>query len=311
MKPIRTVQYNILCSALAQPNVYPKNNPKDLEAESRVDKIWDKISAHIEQDAIICLQEISETWISKFHTRFNQVGYTIFYSLYGDLYNDSMGVAIAYPTRRFESINSEIINIGKSLPPKPRKSPNWLWLLIVGWLCWLSFDFKKWYQKKTFDPYIYAQGKRNRLLCAALTDKQTHQNFVISTYHMPCAYRYPKVMDLHSSQAITKVLDYAQNYPVIFAGDFNICPSTHPYSNLINCLSSAYKEFNGQEPNHTCRTYTTLSHTLFSDCLDYILYKGFRVLKVSSLPQNDNTLYPNKDEPSDHLLLWTDLEIEI
>lgn len=147
---------------------------------------------------------------------------------------------------------------------------------------------------------------------------------------MPCAYMYPEVMNIHSSKVMEFVCNYNDN-PIIFCGDFNICPNTSEYNNLTkNNLVSAYKELNRQEPDFTCRCYNTLSNRLFENTIDYIFYSKEKmdIVEVRSLPnkdldksiklvgnrikeeQYDESLYPNKDEPSDHLLLYADFKFK-
>lgn len=75
----------------------------------------EKIQEHIKEEAIICLQEVSETWLNYLYAKFAALDYNMFYSLYGDFHNDFMGVAIAYPKNRFQVENTKIINVGLTL----------------------------------------------------------------------------------------------------------------------------------------------------------------------------------------------------
>ena len=61
--------------------------------------------------------------------------------------------------------------------------------------------------------------------------------------------------------------------------------------------------------------FTNYTHTLNSDpfygCLDYIfISRGWKVNNVKKLPEQlSNTTYPSNEEPSDQLMLVSDLEL--
>ena len=109
-------------------------------------------------------------------------------------------------------------------------------------------------------------------------------------------------MILHADKVVEVVEKYAESEPVIFAGDFNTTPDKPYYSNLTKSLSSAYKTFNKTEPKQTCRAHPSYSKDMFSDCIDYVFYNGLEVVSVEQLEESEE-LMPNKNEPSDHLLL--------
>ena len=180
---INVVQYNILCPKLATSKTFNQTEKQYLDPEYRFAKIWEKLLNFISEDSIICLQEIPESWVGKLHDKFSEVGYHMFYSLYGDLYNDCMGVGICYPGHKYQSSCSKIVNIGQELPKEDVKKSN----VVTKFLCWVSKSFDKWYQGDT--SLSYAKKKRNRMLLMKFINKETHEKFSIATYHMPSAFK--------------------------------------------------------------------------------------------------------------------------
>ena len=50
-----------------------------------------------EAGAVICLQEVSQSWAGPLHVYFAERGYSLIADLYGKPFNNYMGVAVAYP----------------------------------------------------------------------------------------------------------------------------------------------------------------------------------------------------------------------
>jgi hypothetical protein len=159
-------------------------------------------------------------------------------------------------------------------------------------------------------------------------------SFVVGTYHMPCMFQVPQVMVIHSALSAQCIEKFAKDDPYIYAGDFNIKPDssmytllttgsleeTHPdfphnvpgdtYELKTRPLRSAYKEADGAEPNFTNYAKPGDAET-FIDTLDYIfLSDHWKVTSVEPIPHRDVVAgpLPNKDEPSDHLLLGATLK---
>ena len=59
---VRVATYNILSSALAPPSHFTGCRPEDLAASARLPRVLEKLSAEVDKDAVICLQEVSLTW---------------------------------------------------------------------------------------------------------------------------------------------------------------------------------------------------------------------------------------------------------
>ena len=161
--------------------------------------------------------------------------------------------------------------------------------------------------------------------------------FTVSCYHMPCLFTNSQFMTLHCALAAQHAHAFAAGSRYILAGDFNIKPSSPQYHLLtrgacssrgdepegqeypgdswqarVAPLVSAYAEKLGREPPFTNCAQGAAMAQPFCDTLDYIfLSPGWRTRSVQELPESPSGaggVCPNKDQPSDHLLLAAHLE---
>lgn len=190
------------------------------------------------------------------------------------------------------------------------------------------------------DHWEISQWRKNMLLFAKLMDKESGRSFGISSYHMPCVFYAPMVMNIHVDMAMQRTQELAteeeQQIPTILAGDFNLKPGSPEYimitTGKLNVddptyptpkygmewmisapipMKSAYAEANGCEPNFTnhakCR-----EDEPFIDVLDYIfLSPEWSVEGVKYLPHRDevNGPLPSEQEPSDHILIAANMSL--
>jgi mRNA deadenylase 3'-5' endonuclease subunit Ccr4 len=308
---VRIVQYNLLCPNLANKKTYPLNHEHDLDANVRRERILeDKIFPHISENAIFCLQEFPPSWVGPFHTFFSKYNYHMVYGNYGF----HMGVLLAYPYDHYTAIDTKLIHVGSTLEVPRITKPNFIWAWILSLLMFLSATFKKYYEKKTFDPLIYVSKRQNLLILCKLKHEDTNTIVNVATYHMPCAFWAPKVMDIHLHQAIKLAQEFDDcDYRLVFAGDFNILPTSTQYQNVLSGNEILYP-MESAYTNHkpTYHSYTSIGNKYFTDTLDYIFYNGnLKVMHTGYLPtmQPNSDPLPNKDEPSDHLLLYADFEL--
>lgn len=162
----------------------------------------------------------------------------------------------------------------------------------------------------------------------------TNQSFYVSTYHMPCVYYNPSVMAIHSCLATQHLQRLAQSKPYIFAGDFNIRPTEIVYKFLttgqikqsndsnynplnskdwklqMNPMRSCYFVSLGKEPEFTNNTW--IDEKKFCETIDYIFISPHwtvkDTLKIEPLKSSKIT-YPNEFEPSDHVMIATELDL--
>ncbi|CAF1068379.1 unnamed protein product [Rotaria sp. Silwood1] len=197
-------------------------------------------------------------------------------------------------------------------------------LFSWGWDLY-QFAMSKFIQP-TCDPWKTAMARANTLIYLQVVIDS--KPLCIATYHMPCLYKEPDVMAIHSSIVKDLMFQLAAGQDFILAGDFNIKPRDLCYQLLTEkgdakynlpksntyeisyrpnheqVLKSAYREKNGTEP-----VYTDFSHTPhspnFCETLDYIFFNGsLTVEKVLELPDHPTgESYPDETHPSDHLMI--------
>ncbi len=115
--------------------------------------------------------------------------------LYGRKFNGYMGVALAWPTEEFETVDVDISRLSdtRSWPPKDEKS---FWSNILDTA--VAFPLKLLGKKEERDPWDYAEQRMNVMTSVTLKDRTSGTAFCIGTYHMPCAYFAPQVMTIHA-----------------------------------------------------------------------------------------------------------------
>ncbi|CAF1100405.1 unnamed protein product [Rotaria sordida] len=323
---VRVVSYNLLVPILAnRPEHYCKCQTQFLETDYR----WNLIQSELEQEitnhenTVICLQELSLSWLPKLELFFRRLNYSFFYNLYGERRKDYMGDGMAIPfSMQLNSIS--MIKIGdhiRSISKYREKKGN---ILTWGWDLYQSLMSK--FIDPVSDPWQTAMNRSNILICLQVVIDG--KPLYIGTYHMPCLYKEPQVMAIHSSVVKDLMFQLSAGQDFILAGDFNIQPSSACYQALtkkgymnrnfpesINyeisyqpnseqVLKSAYQEKNGTEPVYTDFSYTPHSPN-FCATLDYIFFNGHLLVeKVLELPDHPTgESYPDETHPSDHLMI--------
>jgi mRNA deadenylase 3'-5' endonuclease subunit Ccr4 len=323
---VRIVSYNLLVPIYAdRPEYYYKCQPEFLKTDYR----WNLIEAQLEEEivhhenTIICLQELSLPMLPKLELLFRRLNYSFFHHLYGNRGNDYMGVGMAIPVSMQLNFIS-FIKIGDHIRSISKRREEKTNLFTWGWNLY-QYALSKFIQSAS-DPWQTAMNRANTLICLQLVIDG--KILYVGNYHMPCLYKDPDAMAIHSSIVKDLMFQIAAGQNFILAGDFNLKPMgtcyqalteksyidiNYPKSNNYDIsyqpnteqvLKSAYREKNGSEP-----VYTDFSHTLnspnFCATLDYIFFVGdLTVEKVLELPDNPiGESYPDATHPSDHLMI--------
>ena len=290
---------------------------------------------------MLCLQEVSYDWAAALHVWFANKGYHLVTGLYGKKFNGYMGVAIAFPTGAFETVDVDISRLSdKRVGGWPVAPPQTLIESIIATVkpFWTTpLGYLGLWKKPKEDHWSMSSKRSNVLVTATLRDKKSGKAFCIGNYHMPCAFYMPMAMTIHSELAAKHVQDIAASkdgLPYILAGDWNSTPESATYKMLTTGtlkaddpsfptprhgmqwsltaapMRSAYAEDKG-EPDFT--NYARVKEDdPFIGTLDYIFISPeWKVEGTKSIVHRNvaNGPYPNALEPSDHVLISTDLSL--
>jgi exonuclease III len=130
----------------------------------------------------------------------------------------------------------------------------------------------------------------NIMYSVLLYDPKTHHQFYVATYHMPCKYKKPNIMEAHLQQLV-KILESAE-FPTIFTGDMNMFPSQITIGTLLDSIW-----------NHSSIVDTTFAHIYdeFKGCIDNIFFSKNSFIYNGSEIIPPTNIIPDENNPSDHI----------
>lgn len=329
---VRVVSFNLLVPVYATSDSYIRCDPEHLNMNNRWKLIQSQLDWEIRNHAntIICLQELSLVMLQRLDVFFHRHQYVLYSDLYGHRRNDYMGVGIAIPiSMQLNSVS--YIRMGDHL--RTIAKPNIPPATLLTWAQNLWWDYV-WSRFSTpvSDPWKIAIDRSNTLICLQVTI--SGKRLCIGTYHMPCLFKIPEVMVIHSAVVKDLMFELAAGGNVILAGDFNAKPIDAAYHVLTEtdyvsgnfpqsktykvsyrpnderALKSAYREKNGSEPAFTNHV-DTVTAPKFRATLDYIFFDGnLQVVEVRELPNHPKSpSYPDEKHPSDHLMIAASFRI--
>ena len=295
---ISVTQYNLLSDALCTESQYPHMDINSRNSIYRYESTLEFLKNKMKDDSIICMQEVSMKWRGKLDAFFINNDYVFICVSYGNKFTGNMGIAIAYP-KSYELISSNYFVVGQHIEEiiKHAESQSSSYLAKI-----IQYIKKLFGVKKQPSSYDFATWKKNILI--KLGFKVEGKEFYIANYHMPCAYKYPEVMNYHIESAIKLAQKSTSTYPVIFAGYINIMPNSQEYNKIvygifndktIQSMKSSYASVHKSEPE-----FTNMGKDNFKGTLDYIFYKGDVECAESTIEGNEFAIIPNENYPSDH-----------
>ena len=274
---IKVLSYNILMDILANPD-FIKVKKKYLDNKYRLKLIIKKILSELEKNTIICLQEVGNSQLN--------ILIKIFYNLgYYCVNVDELCIFFPYNKFNIKNVNLGIIsNLKYNLPKKFHE------LLI---------------------------SKRKYFIILELEDKKTKNKITVVNTHLLANPKYEQIKFLQI-YVILRELEKYKN--IILCGDLNSLPASdvvkfilhQKISIKLKNIENIYKSTH----NHnliTTHTKNKLSG-IFTEMIDYIFVSNnIEVINISKLNDrsdyNSKNIAPNKNNPSDHFLISTTLNI--
>lgn len=238
---IKVSTYNVLSSSLSEASYFTACSPENLDPPTRLEKLRKKLQPEIDSKSIICLQEVSQEWAGNLFGYFLQQNYHFITGLYGSKFDGYMGVAVAIPMDKYDVTNVDITRVSDTktiVEKKPEPKPEGfvaetvdkirrIWRSVVS--IWTGSK-----PKIRDDLWELVKKRHNQMICTELLCKDSKKSFVVGTYHMPCAFRNPDVMVVHSALSAQHIQRIAKGKPHIFLGDYNFKPDSAPYSMMMN-----------------------------------------------------------------------------
>ena len=331
---VKVITYNLLSPKLCnQSDFLNYVNPEDLEPtirKTRTITLLESFFAHSPQP-IICLQEISTDWKGTLELLFAKHDYSFFNISYGIL-----GVGIAIPNQSISVTNVEYIHIGELIKTntsrliwrteeeyreaeRDRKirEDNLTFMQKVSLYVKDMTAFIPEYIRVIEETIKEAKWRKNYAI--RITLEASEKRFIVYNYHMPCTFKKPIIQFLHLSVFKRLILQHHM-IPTIFAGDFNITPSSDEYkfftgepvpeSKTVYLPKEdqediSYQSFKmttaAQTTPFTCHSETKFGG-YFKDTLDYIFVSNANI-KMSDALLETNEKMPNSVCPSEPLLI--------
>ncbi len=325
---INIVTYNILCSALCGKNTFPESDDNHLNPDKRLEKLQNRFEKCIENDTIICLQEVSRTWYPILMDFFSQRNYNFIYTPYGIQVNDYMGVAIAYP-RKMKLLETKAVSTHTFVPSIPyEKKTLWSLILLFGssFMNIVRYLLKNFLSREKKLDSIQELISKNWNVFLMIKLEHGGKQFVVGTYHMPWWIDHRKVaMKTIAIELLKNIRSFSYDninekiLPFFLTGDFNSLPHddvirylTIEAENYLNPAGRLNGSSNTEEKYFTCcsnisKTFDGKNTNDFRGQIDYILYDPNTIYVwndghiISDFPIVSLTHMPNESEPSDHL----------
>lgn len=288
MKSVKIISYNTLSQGLVDRYI----NKKYIDENYRFRVIKNQLLDFINDDNIICLQELGLEWYSKLSRTFDKHNYKMIYNSYSNKKSDFMGVCICVPNK-YKIEDVKIYELKRSFEDKRRIYQN---------------------NNKIKDSDFLRY--KNTMITLKL--KLNENIFFVSTVHIPNSHKDMEIMSYYYYSALSYVkLLNKENFPTIICGDFNLVPDD--FSKLLKKKELTF--FDDRVYNllneEDIKIYDAYSLNIFKfrlrttnipddggnfdNILDYILInEKFDVLDTLPVEMHPKKA-PNNHQGSDHL----------
>lgn len=350
---IHVAQYNLLSDKLCSPEFFCYSPADACDNTKRLCKVKEKLEEQMAKKAILCLEEVSRDWGAELVTFFEKHDYAYAAALTGDSYTGYMGQCLAWPRSEYATEAVGTTRVADTIPMKDGDKRSGasssggqqegFWARLLRWFNLMAIP-----KPLPFDPWKEAMRRHNCVVQVRLTQRSSGKRFCVAAYHMPCLFGSDvkcQVMVAHIALLLQHAQRWANNDPLIVAGDFNFkpvdplyrlviegsLPKEHPqipppapwdanWRPAVKPMRSAYAVNLGSEPS--CTNYAACKNprndpTPFCATLDYVwLSPEWGVQSVvgplptqASLEAKGIKSYPDFSEPSDHLLIGAELTL--
>lgn len=269
---IRVITFNLLSpEVLSSESVtmfYPNIRKNYLDFANRAEKTKKLMLSWMKVNFIICVQEMSTQWKDTLSTFFEENGYGFCSEVYS---GGKMGVGISFPLQHYDLLDVDTFTCGKFIKPiykeiqknnsQQKQEDDSSQLSDNLKTTSLAASSPRSPRPSKTESMIteleYASDSKNVLISVLLSSKyygkKINKNFVVSTFHMPCRYKYKYFLCSHIHALKVHLGDLTQKWnadhgdtiSTILCGDFNITPKSPEYKYLVglNYTSHELKGF--------------------------------------------------------------------
>jgi len=291
----RIVTYNILAPFDDLEEYYGHCCPSNLDPQTRLTRIQHQLSKEMEGDAVICLQEVGEEFAPKLEAFFTEHSYKFIAGIWKKYAGVAVAVPVKYDIVAKNIIRVADTAVWPVRPapcseaPKPPPAPSLqdrlkakisLKTREADWVCPNPTCKENCFGSRVRcrlcdtpnpiltpeevsrlplveDNYDEAKAKKNLMIWVHLLCTFTGDEFCVSTYHMPCAFKKGPIMTMHAAACARLALRLSAGVkvggiddskadipetnpetpadfpfvvlPCILAGDFNVRPGSPQY----------------------------------------------------------------------------------
>lgn len=260
----------------------------------------------MKEEAVICLQEVSEEERGFIECVASQNNYESFCTNYGNYFSGYMGTNTLIPRAKYSV--SEIRYV------RPNSFIHKLGLAPVT-TSYFSYIYNWVWGIKTVDLKNELQKRNNVVSFARVREIYGEREFWIANYHAPCLYYAPEVSLMYNYLFSLSAKKIVGDSDAVFAGDFNYQPDSWEYffitdprcggDEIYNTLQiedfiqlkDARKHVSGNNrscPSHTCKSFSKIykqEAKWFEGTIDYFFQREVYLasnLKYLELPKVTN-----------------------
>lgn len=305
---IKLFTWNVLTESFFTPDDYPTYDAKFFDPERKRKQVIDKIAEMMNGEYLIVLYEVCDGLRSELVTLALDLDYVLRDAYYESEASGNMGIALLWP-KEYKLLEYDQVVVGQKIRERPK--PKSCWSKVASYVDWSTSD----------NSLEEARERRNVMILATLQkhdrEGRVGPKFTLAGYHMPCAFRTPRVMQLH----LETVHDVCRKFcpeafdlrievgksnakisPLILCMDMNLTPKDPLYKFLPKCGLISAHVVEGREPDFTINTKDQ------KETIDYVWVTLSEIRKVvSKMPTKFTRLLPNDKFPSDHY--WMQFEL--
>jgi 2',5'-phosphodiesterase len=293
---VKVFTWNVLSSAYFTAEDYPEYDKEIFDIERKTKQILQEVENMIRLEYIIVLFEVCDVLKFKLIPLALNLDYVVRDSYYNHSSSGNMGAVLMFPNR-LSVLDYKQIVVGQHIHDFEDEKNEDKFKIRNCSEKFLSYFYTK--EKTDLED---AKSKHNVLILIKLL--RNNRTFTVGAYHMPCAFRKPKVMKYHLETVWRVCNEFSENSPLILCMDMNTTPVDSLYQYLPSQgMVSVNKFCIGKEPSYTTFTENKFMTFPFQQTIDYVWVSQKFLSQVIRMTPNTDDLLPSQSFPSDHLWL--------